>query len=56
MRDKAKNIVSMDRDIWLLLNLIPSCGMERMKIYKEHGIRPDNNGVGVFERAYERIP
>lgn len=34
----------------------PSCGMERVRIYNEHGM-PTRNGVGVFARAFiERFP
>ena len=58
MRDKAKEYCSelMDREIYgyILKSKSPSCGMERMKIYKEHGIRPDNNGVGVFAEELMR--
>ncbi len=34
----------------------PSCGMERVRIYNDHGI-PDRNGVGLFARAFiEQFP
>ncbi len=38
----------------------PSCGMERVKIYKGHAIAPDTKGVGVFAKAllnmYPNLP
>ena len=34
----------------------PSCGMERVRIYNEHGM-PNRNGVGLFARAFiEEFP
>ena len=34
----------------------PSCGMERVRVYNEHGL-PVRNGVGLFARAFiERFP
>ena len=34
----------------------PSCGMERVRIYNEHGM-PGRNGVGLFARAFiEKFP
>jgi uncharacterized protein YbgA (DUF1722 family)/uncharacterized protein YbbK (DUF523 family) len=34
----------------------PSCGIERVRIYNEHGI-PNRNGVGLFARAFiEQFP
>ena len=34
----------------------PSCGMERVRIYNEHGM-PGRNGVGMFARAFiEQFP
>ncbi len=34
----------------------PSCGVERVRIYNEHGM-PNRNGVGLFARAFmERFP
>ncbi|MFI5247536.1 MAG: YbgA family protein [Nitrospirales bacterium] len=34
----------------------PSCGMERVRIYNEHGM-PGRNGVGLFARAFiEQFP
>ena len=34
----------------------PSCGVERVRIYNEHGM-PSRNGVGVFARAFiEQFP
>ena len=29
----------------------PSCGIERVRVYNEHGM-PSRNGVGIFARAY----
>lgn len=29
----------------------PSCGMERVKVYRGHGVRPHTNGTGVFAKA-----
>jgi uncharacterized protein YbgA (DUF1722 family)/uncharacterized protein YbbK (DUF523 family) len=34
----------------------PSCGVERVRVYTEHGM-PSHNGVGIFARAFiERFP
>jgi uncharacterized protein YbgA (DUF1722 family)/uncharacterized protein YbbK (DUF523 family) len=34
----------------------PSCGMERVRVYYEHGM-PSRNGVGIFARAFrEQFP
>ena len=38
----------------------PSCGMERVKIYKGHAIAPDTTGVGIFAKnlltMYPNLP
>lgn len=42
---------------YILKSKSPSCGMERIKVYKGHGISPNNNGVGVFaNRLMEAMP
>ena len=56
-RKRAEQLADIGIYGYILKAKSPSCGMERMKVYKEHGVRPDNTGVGVFAQALlERFP
>lgn len=46
-------------DAFILKRDSPSCGLERVRVYNEHGI-PERDGVGIFARTlkalYPRLP
>ncbi|MDQ6735872.1 MAG: DUF523 and DUF1722 domain-containing protein [Nitrospirota bacterium] len=54
--DRIDGLKEMDLSGYIFKKDSPSCGVERVRIYNEHGM-PGRKGVGVFARAFiERFP
>ena len=53
---RVKELGGLDLSGYVFKKDSPSCGMERVRIYNEHGM-PGRNGVGLFARAFiEEFP
>lgn len=48
-QEKSQNLSALSGFIFCQKS--PSCGMERVKVYYEHGKGSESNGIGVFARA-----
>lgn len=49
-RARARAIESLGLDGFVLKKGSPSCGMERVRVYRKPDTRPSNDGIGVFAR------
>jgi len=55
-RNRIRELKELDLSGYVFKKGSPSCGIERVRIYNEHG-RPSRNGVGLFARAFiEQFP
>ena len=53
---RIKELEELDLSGYVFKKGSPSCGIERVRIYNEHGM-PNRNGVGLFARAFiEQFP
>ena len=53
---RIRELEELDLSGYVFKKDSPSCGMERVRIYNEHGM-PGRNGVGLFARAFiEQFP
>jgi uncharacterized protein YbgA (DUF1722 family)/uncharacterized protein YbbK (DUF523 family) len=53
---RIKELEELDLSGYVFKKGSPSCGIERVRIYNEHGM-PNRNGVGLFARAFiEEFP
>jgi uncharacterized protein YbgA (DUF1722 family)/uncharacterized protein YbbK (DUF523 family) len=53
---RIEGLKSLDLSGYVFKKGSPSCGIERVRLYNEHGI-PSRNGVGLFARAFiEQFP
>jgi uncharacterized protein YbgA (DUF1722 family)/uncharacterized protein YbbK (DUF523 family) len=53
---RLRSLEDMDLSGYVFKKDSPSCGIERVRIYNQHGM-PGRNGVGIFARAFvERFP
>ena len=54
--DRLSSLKDLDLSGYVFKKDSPSCGVERVRLYNEHGM-PSRNGVGIFARAFiERFP
>jgi len=54
--NRIAELMEMDLSGYVFKKGSPSCGIERVRIYNEHGM-PNRNGVGLFARAFiEQFP
>jgi len=54
--NRIEELKSLDLSGYVFKKGSPSCGIERVRIYNEHGM-PHRNGVGLFARAFiEQFP
>jgi uncharacterized protein YbgA (DUF1722 family)/uncharacterized protein YbbK (DUF523 family) len=54
--DRLESLRALDLSGYVFKKDSPSCGVERVRIYNQHGM-PSRNGVGIFARAFiERFP
>lgn len=59
LREFADKTVAQNPDLagYVLVKNSPSCGMSRMKLYKDNGDLLDHSGVGIFaQRLMELLP
>jgi len=49
--NRIKELEKLDLSGYVFKKGSPSCGIERVRIYNEHGM-PNRNGVGLFARAF----
>ena len=55
-KNRLEELKSLDLSGYVFKKGSPSCGIERVRIYNEHGV-PSRNGVGLFARAFiEQFP
>jgi len=55
-KNRIQELAELDLSGYVFKKDSPSCGMERVRIYNEHGM-PGRNGVGLFARAFiEQFP
>ena len=55
-KNRIEELKELDLSGYVFKKGSPSCGIERVRIYNEHG-RPSRNGVGLFARAFiEQFP
>ncbi len=53
---RVRELEALDLSGYVFKKDSPSCGMERVRVYNEHGM-PSRNGVGLFAWAFmERFP
>lgn len=53
---RVEELRALDLSGYVFKKDSPSCGVERVRLYNEHGM-PSRNGVGIFARAFiERFP
>ena len=53
---RLRSLEDLDLSGYVFKKDSPSCGVERVRIYNQHGM-PSRNGVGIFARAFvERFP
>lgn len=54
--NRIEELQKLDLSGYVFKKDSPSCGIERVRIYNQHGM-PSRNGVGIFARAFvERFP
>jgi uncharacterized protein YbgA (DUF1722 family) len=54
--NRIAELMELDLSGYVFKKGSPSCGIERVRIYNEHGM-PNRNGVGLFARAFiEQFP
>jgi uncharacterized protein YbgA (DUF1722 family)/uncharacterized protein YbbK (DUF523 family) len=54
--NRITQLMELDLSGYVFKKGSPSCGIERVRIYNEHGM-PNRNGVGLFARAFiEQFP
>ena len=54
--NRIEGLKNLDLSGYVFKKGSPSCGIERVRIYNEHGM-PNRNGVGLFARAFlEQFP
>jgi uncharacterized protein YbgA (DUF1722 family)/uncharacterized protein YbbK (DUF523 family) len=54
--NRIEELKNLDLSGYVFKKGSPSCGIERVRIYNEHGM-PNRNGVGLFARAFiEQFP
>jgi uncharacterized protein YbgA (DUF1722 family)/uncharacterized protein YbbK (DUF523 family) len=54
--NRIEELKELDLSGYVFKNGSPSCGIERVRIYNEHGM-PSRNGVGLFAQAFiEQFP
>jgi len=54
--DRLRSLKDLDLSGYIFKKDSPSCGVERVRIYNQHGM-PNRNGTGLFARAFmERFP
>jgi len=54
--NRIEGLKNLDLSGYVFKKGSPSCGIERVRIYNEHG-KPSRNGVGLFARAFiEQFP
>ncbi len=54
--NRIAQLMELDLSGYVFKKGSPSCGIERVRLYNEHGI-PNRNGVGLFARAFiEQFP
>ena len=54
--DRIEELKKLDLSGYVFKKDSPSCGIERVRLYNEHGM-PSRNGVGLFARAFiEEFP
>ena len=54
--NRIEELKKLDLSGYVFKKGSPSCGIERVRIYNEHGM-PSRNGVGLFARAFiEQFP
>jgi len=54
--DRIEGLKNLDLSGYVFKKGSPSCGIERVRIYNEHG-KPSRNGFGLFARAFiEQFP
>ncbi len=55
-KNRIAQLMELDLSGYVFKKGSPSCGIERVRLYNEHGI-PSRNGVGLFARAFiEQFP
>jgi uncharacterized protein YbgA (DUF1722 family)/uncharacterized protein YbbK (DUF523 family) len=55
-KNRIEELTELDLSGYVFKKGSPSCGIERVRIYNEHGM-PRRNGVGLFARAFiEQFP
>lgn len=55
-KNRIAQLMELDLSGYVFKKGSPSCGIERVRLYNEHGI-PNRNGVGLFARAFiEQFP
>ncbi len=55
-KNRLRDLEGLDLSGYVFKRDSPSCGVERVRTYNEHGM-PSRNGVGLFARAFlERFP
>lgn len=53
---RVEELRALDLSGYVFKKDSPSCGVERVRIYNQHGM-PSRNGIGLFARAFvERLP
>jgi len=50
-RQKIRELSTLNLDGFIFKKNSPSCGMQRVRLYNDHGI-PSSNGVGLFAQAF----
>jgi len=54
--DRLDSLEALDLSGYIFKKDSPSCGVERVRIYNQHGM-PSRNGIGIFARAFiKRFP
>ena len=54
--NRIAQLMELDLSGYVFKKGSPSCGIERVRIYNEHGV-PSRNGIGLFARAFiEQFP
>jgi uncharacterized protein YbgA (DUF1722 family)/uncharacterized protein YbbK (DUF523 family) len=53
---RVEELTTLDLSGYVFKKNSPSCGIERVRVYKPHGA-PSRNGIGIFAKAFmERFP
>ena len=49
-KNRIKKLAKQNIYGYILKGRSPSCGMERIKVYRGHAVRPETNGVGIYAK------